>query len=99
MLRVKTILLFVFLLTVVPTIMAQRATEFEMELGARSSDLVQPTSFYTTVKFSRWLNSYFAYTFGGGFSRTTLNRVSIYPTEQPYIVFIPTPLTYSPLPS
>ena len=85
MLQIKTILLFVFLLTTAPNIMAQQATEFEMEVGARSSDLVQPTSFYTSVKFSRWLNSYFAYTFGGGFSRTSLsrnlyipNRVAVY---------------------
>jgi hypothetical protein len=68
--RIKIILLFVFLLIIIPNkLIAQRATGFEMEGGIRASDL-EPVSLYSSGKYAWWFNPYVAYTAGGGFSYT-----------------------------
>jgi hypothetical protein len=75
MLRVKVILLFALLLTIVPDkLIAQWARGFEMEGGVRSSDLVEPFSLYVSGKYARWFNPYAAYTIGGGFSYALLDE-------------------------
>ena len=72
--QIKTIILFAFLLTIAPgKLFAQRTTELELEGGIRVSDLVEPASFYLSLKTVRWLNPYFAYTIGGGLSFVRIN--------------------------